>query len=247
VSPEGRSLGVPAVLRPAATVVVLRDRAAERVGGIEVLLVRRGEAGAFGGLWAFPGGQVEPTDADPLAPGDELAAARRAAVRELVEETGLVLETGALVPLARWTPPPEAPRRFQTWFFLAELEPGEPGRSPQQVAVDGRELVAHRWLAPQEALAAHDRGELALAPPTWLTLWQVGGGEGPPPASTRTALEAFAGRAPGSFTTRILQVGETRLALWEGDAAYRGGPLDQPGPRQRLWMEPGAWHLEWAP
>ncbi|MCK4177352.1 NUDIX hydrolase [Aciditerrimonas ferrireducens] len=247
MSPAGRSLGVPAVLRPAATVVVLRDRADDEAEGIEVLLVRRGEAGAFGGLWAFPGGQVEPTDADPGAPGDELAAARRAAVREVAEETGLVLGAADLVPLARWTPPPEAPRRFQTWFFVAELAPDAVGRAPQQVAVDGQELVAHRWLAPREALAAHDRGELALAPPTWLTLWQVGGGDGPPPASARRALETFAGRAPGSFTTRILQVGETRLALWEGDAAYRGGSLDQPGPRQRLWMVPGAWRLEWAP
>jgi 8-oxo-dGTP pyrophosphatase MutT (NUDIX family) len=253
VSEAARPVRVPAVLRPAATVVVLRDRPGgaeepEGLGLAEVLLVRRSQAGAFGGLWAFPGGQVEPADAEPSAPGDELAAARRAAVRELAEETGLALAAEDLTPLARWTPPPEAPRRFQTWFFLAALPgPGaEPGASMPEVTLDGRELVAYRWVSPRAALAAHARGELELAPPTWLTLWQVSGGPGPTPPDAATTLRTFAGRPPASFTTRILRVGETNLALWEGDAAYAGGSLDQPGPRRRLWMTPGGWRVEWA-
>src|SRR5690348_5643849 len=103
-----------AVAEPAATVVVVRDGAA----GIEVLLLRRSARPPFGGMWVFPGGRVEPGDADPSRPMDELAAARRAAVRETREEAGLVLDAATLVPMSHWTPPGITPRRFTTWFFL---------------------------------------------------------------------------------------------------------------------------------
>ena len=67
----------------AATVILLRDTP----GGLETLMLRRDSKLAFvGGMWVFPGGRVDPEDAAGLAPGDELGAARRAAVRESLEE-----------------------------------------------------------------------------------------------------------------------------------------------------------------
>ena len=66
----------PATPIPAATVIVLRDGGA----GLEALLLRREERGTFGGMWVFPGGRVDPADADDLAPDAEQAAARQAAV-----------------------------------------------------------------------------------------------------------------------------------------------------------------------
>ena len=98
----------PATPVSAATVVVLRDAPS----GLEVLMVRRHEqAGDFAGASVFPGGLVEPADADPaLAPaksgfaferarrdlGEALAEAETrslyvAACRELFEEAGLLL------------------------------------------------------------------------------------------------------------------------------------------------------------
>ena len=110
---------------PAATVVVLRDGGE----GMEVLLLQRNGRGMFGGMWVFPGGQVDAVDGlipdpgadgggraaggDALLPdfGDEINAARRAAVRETQEEAGLVLDPARprralVVAAAAGTTPP---------------------------------------------------------------------------------------------------------------------------------------------
>ena len=49
----------PASARPSATLVLLRDGAAD----MEVLLLRRGrQLSAFAGAWVFPGGATDPAD-----------------------------------------------------------------------------------------------------------------------------------------------------------------------------------------
>src|SRR5438128_5368200 len=94
---DGMAGGPPAVVRPAAT-VVLHRRGAD---GLEVFWVRRGEQLRFaGGFYAFPGGRVDVADAAlPLAHADGIGAAERAciaaAARELFEETGVLLAPGA--------------------------------------------------------------------------------------------------------------------------------------------------------
>ncbi len=91
-------------VRPASTVMLVRDAP----DGLEVFTLRRVREMAFaGGMTAFPGGGVDPTDADPDVPwigpkpawwagrwaiGEDDARARVvAAVRELFEETGILL------------------------------------------------------------------------------------------------------------------------------------------------------------
>lgn len=102
--------------RPAATAVLLRDGAS----GPELLLLKRlRSAGFVPGAWVFPGGRVDESDgAEGLV--ELLGAVPRgpdpsywlAAIREIFEETGVLLalgETGAPVPdataserVARW-------------------------------------------------------------------------------------------------------------------------------------------------
>lgn len=225
---------------PAATVVALRGGP----DGLEILLVRRRRGGAFSGLWVFPGGRVEPADAagavsrpddPPGERGGEVAVARRAAVREAAEEAGLVLDAGSLVAHSWWLPPPETPRRFSTWFFLAPVE------AASAVVVDRAEVHEHRWLAPAAALAARDAGEIGLAPPTWITLWQLQR-FGDPAA----ALGEAASRPPREFVTRFATAPDGRQAvLWEGDAGWPDGDPLRPGARRRLWVRPdGPWEPE---
>jgi 8-oxo-dGTP pyrophosphatase MutT (NUDIX family) len=212
-------------------VIVARDGAT----GLETLLIRRNTALVFaGGMWVFPGGRIDPGDHAPDAPDDEMAAARRAAVREAGEEAGLVLPRDALVPFSHWTAPPTSPRRFATWFFLAPCPPGTPA-----VTVDGGEIHDHAWMRPQDALARRAAGEIELGPPTWITLHELARF-----SDLAAALAHTRAREPERFATRLAQVDGGLVAVYEGDVAYGGGPVDAPGPRHRLSMVGTGWTYE---
>jgi 8-oxo-dGTP pyrophosphatase MutT (NUDIX family) len=210
----------------AATVVVIRDGSE----GIETLMLRRNANGQFGGMWVFPGGKVDPTDAGV----DELARARVAAAREAYEEAGLRLDPDALTVHSHWLPPPIVARRFSTWFFLAPLPAGA-----VDVTVDGHEIHDHAWLAATEVLRRRDAGEVELAPPTWVTLHSL--------VRHRNVAEAIAAAQaaePERFTTRIALVDGTRVAMWRGDAGYELGDVAAAGARHRLVMADDGWRYE---
>lgn len=232
---EPRQAAVPT---PAATVIPLRDGE----DGLEVLLLRRSARGAFGGMWVFPGGQVDPVDLHPPG-GDqteeeaEVAAARKAAVREAREEAALNLVEDDLVTLSFWLPPLEAPRRFATWFFLARADDHPP------VVVDEHEIHEHRWQTPATAMRSRNVGEIELVPPTFTTLWWLSQHD-----NVASALTAARSRPPERFMTRMAPGadGRVRAALWDGDAGYRDGDANRPGPRRRLWMDEGGWRIEFT-
>jgi 8-oxo-dGTP pyrophosphatase MutT (NUDIX family) len=211
--------------RPAATVILVRDSD----DGIETLLLRRNAHGAFGGMWVFPGGQID--EADRHGAADDLEAARRAAVREAREEADLLIDPAGLRWVSTWVPPPIAPIRFHTWFFLAAAPDGA-------VVIDDDEIHDHVWIRPAEALSLRDRGEIELAPPTWVTLHGLA-----QHASADEALAAVAAATPRHFATRLLRHGDVRMTVWAGDAGYESGDPVAPGPRRRLWLEP-TWRFE---
>ena len=97
----------PAAPRDAATVMVLRPGGAGAGAGVEVLMLRRVAAMKFApGAYVFPGGSVDPADADPEigwhgpdpaefgarlgAPAEMARALVCAAVRETFEESGVL-------------------------------------------------------------------------------------------------------------------------------------------------------------
>jgi len=216
---EGRT---PAVPRRAATVPLLRPAAD---AGFEVYLIRRAAAMTFGGMYAFPGGGVDPGDAaadlDWAGPGPaewgerlrlpagEAQAVVCAAVREVFEEAGvllagphpetvvgdvsgpewetarqalvrrrirfaellrdrrLTLRSDLLLPWSRWITPEFEPRRFDTYFFVALLPPGQRTRD-----VSG-EADHTMWVSPADAVRRADTGELRMLPPTRVTLAEL--------------------------------------------------------------------------
>ncbi|HEY3354266.1 MAG TPA: MBL fold metallo-hydrolase [Polyangia bacterium] len=139
---------------PAAAVIVLRPPTEEAPAagpsaapeGPEVYLVRRGAAQRFlGDFSGFPGGCEDATDgAVPVVGAAPAAAAACAcAARELFEETGILLGTGAALPPA---PQLAAARRA---LLAGELEFAALLRD-LGLAVDGAALLpAGRWITPE--------------------------------------------------------------------------------------------------
>jgi 8-oxo-dGTP pyrophosphatase MutT (NUDIX family) len=221
---EGRQ---PAPMVAAATVILIRDGD----DGLETLMLRRNSKLAFGGMWVFPGGRVDPADYGD-DPDDLESASLTAAVREAHEESGLVLSPELLVPFSHWTPPPEAPKRFSTQFYVAPAPEG-------QVTIDDGEIHEHMWVTPQEAMRRRDALEIELAPPTWITLHTLAAA-----ATVDAALATARGAVPEHFTTKAAMTDEGLVVMWHGDAGYEDGDATREGPRHRLWMAEPAWRYE---
>ena len=160
---------VPAL--PAASMVIIDDRP-----DLHVLIGRRRPGQFVGGMIVYPGGAVDHDDwthGPQRCPGAEasgLSAAEasgylHAAIRESREEVGLwpdpemVLEGGRFAAVGHWITPEDAPRRYDTRFFLARHPGGE-----ARVADD--ELVEVWWERPETTLERLDRGELTAIAPT---------------------------------------------------------------------------------
>ena len=166
--PAAINEGPPVAPRPSATVLLVRDG-----DPWELLMVRRpGGADFAPGAYVFPGGTVHEDD---RGLDDEL---RAAAVREVFEETGILLarnpnvdrvrelvdagasfpdalrqagitpDLDALVMFARWITPALLRRRFDTRFYLARMPEGQSVRAQQG------EIVDWRWVSPALALAS---------------------------------------------------------------------------------------------
>ncbi|MGB8840705.1 MAG: NUDIX domain-containing protein [Aliidongia sp.] len=199
---------------PASTVLLLRDG----TDGLEVFMVTRHRKSSFlAGALVFPGGGVEPGDSDPRHAEGRIAADsdlawRIAAIREVFEETGILLarrygesdllgpaalapiaarhrnrlnrrEIGfgdllmmedltaapeLLVPFAHWITPAALPKRFDTRFYAVRAPEGQFGWH------DDRELVASRWIRPQDALAEAAAKQIQIVFATRLNLERLG-------------------------------------------------------------------------
>ncbi len=152
------------------------------------------------GMYVFPGGVVDPAD---CVGRDDLQAHVFAAIRETFEECGVlfassphadreVLENDRLAliehratfdevlarhaavpqpellrPWSRWITPDFEPRRYDTRFYVAVAPEHQIARFV------GGEADAAQWVAPEFAVAAQERGEWLLMPPTESTLREL--------------------------------------------------------------------------
>lgn len=184
--------------RPAATCVIFRRAAS---GPDEILMQRRSEKMEFaGGMAVFPGGRVDEADfalADNLAAGDrDDMAARIAAIRETLEESGLAIglnenidadqaraarsmldEIGALEPVLRhfgWTLDLDALTPFARWHprhahfkvYDTRFYLADLGTGDVDIAPDGAETARLFWTSARQALAMIERGEIGVIFPT---------------------------------------------------------------------------------
>jgi 8-oxo-dGTP pyrophosphatase MutT (NUDIX family) len=105
-----------------------------------------------------------------LGAPSELDADRRALIAgdrsllEIITARGLALDGGALAPFARWITPPGAPRRYDTWFFVA------PAPAGHVYEHDDEETIASVWVRPADALEQARLKEIELIYPTFRCL-----------------------------------------------------------------------------
>jgi glyoxylase-like metal-dependent hydrolase (beta-lactamase superfamily II)/8-oxo-dGTP pyrophosphatase MutT (NUDIX family) len=113
---------------------------------------------------------------------------------ELLGHYGLHLDSSDFSFAGRWVTPPFAPRRFDTWFFLA----GCPAKQQPQITRDS-ELESGEWIAARDAYAKWERTEVITVPPVLHALKTLAGG------LTRDLAERFLSvpQAHGEPTRRI--------------------------------------------
>src|SRR4051812_28452756 len=106
----------------------------------------------------------------PVEHDGSLAAARvlmnggELAFTDLLETRRLAIDARELRLFSHWLTPIGAPRRYNTWFFVAPAPEGEDGTH------DDNELVASEWIRPADALAQFAAGQIDLIFPTEMSL-----------------------------------------------------------------------------
>ena len=84
--------------------------------------------------------------------------------RALVAAAGATLPLDQLVPFGHWITPEQAPRRYDTHFYVCR------GPDGAEAVCDGDETVAIEWVAPADALAMAARDERKIVFPTRMNL-----------------------------------------------------------------------------
>jgi 8-oxo-dGTP pyrophosphatase MutT (NUDIX family) len=137
--------------------------------------------------------------------------AGHAAFGHVLEAEGLEVDAGELRVFSHWLTPVGAPRRYDTWFFVARAPDGQEG-----VHDDG-ELVDSAWVRPIDALRAHARGEIELILPTLRSLEVLG--RFPSVTTLFTALDRVTRDERGRLLVVPDAAGE-RVALPGDDVAH---------------------------
>ncbi len=225
-------------IRPAATVIPLRNASNTSSPEIEVLVLRRNANLAFhGGSWVFPGGRID--EADYLDGDDVSRAAVHAAVREAKEEADLDLTSDQLVSFSHWTTPLGRNKRFATWFFVVHV----PSDVRGDVTIDDGEIHAFEWHPISTAIAGCDRGEINLAGPTYVSLLRLSQYD-----SVEAALADIEETPDEIFLPKLLELDGETFSLYQDDPAYDSGDIAAPGPRHRMQMRnPGYRYIDERP
>ncbi|OYT72869.1 MAG: MBL fold metallo-hydrolase [Chloracidobacterium sp. CP2_5A] len=100
------------------------------------------------------------TDAETRLAARADLMAGRVTFAEICARFDLRIDARRFTPAGRWVTPAGVPRRYDTTFFISELDfQQEPRLWPEEM-VDGN------WMTPSEALDAWARGAIRLVPPT---------------------------------------------------------------------------------
>jgi 8-oxo-dGTP pyrophosphatase MutT (NUDIX family) len=140
-----------------------------------------------------------------------------ASVLDLVEAEDLELATDLMTPYAHWITPTFVPKRFDTWFFLAEAP-------EDQVALhDGSESTDSVWIGAQEAIDEATAGKRTLVHATQKNLELLAEG-----GTVAGAIAAAAVRKIVTVQPWVETRDGKRYLHLPPDAGYRGLSREMP-------------------
>lgn len=146
----------------------------------------------------------------------------------LLGEHRLRLAADALVPFGHWITPDFAPKRFDTWFYLAAAPRGQEPRH------DGSEAVDSLWISPQKALAEADAGGRSLVLATRANLMRLAESE-----TAAAALDAAAHNTIIPVQPWIETRPEGKIVCIPAEAGYALTELPAKIARGGAWVEAG--------
>lgn len=111
---------------------------------------------------------ADPEAAKRLAAMRHELNARERSFRSIIEAEDLVLDVSHVHYFAHWITPEGSPRRYDTYFFVAEAPEG------QEAIHDNHETVDTIWIDPLDALERQRRGEISIILPTIKNLEAIG-------------------------------------------------------------------------
>jgi 8-oxo-dGTP pyrophosphatase MutT (NUDIX family) len=128
--------------------------------------------------------------------------ARDLSLTAFLDRRGLVLRTDLLGAWSGWLTPVFEPRRFRTWFFVAELPTGQRTRD---VSTESDHVV---WLPARAAVAGVDSGALFMLPPTYLSCLELAQYD-----DATAACAAVGGQPVEMFMPEVVDAGEATLSI----------------------------------
>jgi 8-oxo-dGTP pyrophosphatase MutT (NUDIX family) len=93
--------------------------------------------------------------------------ARELSFTDFLSRRGLKLRSDLLRVWGSWLTPVFEPRRYRTWFFVAELPPGQETRDVSTESVDAT------WMSVAEAITAADEQQMLVLPPQYCTFLEL--------------------------------------------------------------------------
>lgn len=93
--------------------------------------------------------------------------ARELSFTDFLSQRGLKLRSDLLGVWGAWLTPVFEPRRYLTWFFVAELPPGQETRD---VSTESVEVT---WLSVRDAITAADEQQMLVLPPQYCTFLEL--------------------------------------------------------------------------
>lgn len=163
------------------------------------------------------------TDPNVAPSGPEWDTARRTLVdreqafSQFLERRGLAINSDLLAPWAHWITPRFEERRYDTWFFVASVPPGQ---DPQDVSGEADRAV---WVRPADAVTAAGSGDIAMLPPTRVVLSELASF-----GSVKEVMAAAAGHTVEPIMPAWRDDGDAVRVLLPGDPGFPGDDRNRP-------------------